>query len=398
MRIHSAMRIQRFTSVSRVALPALVVLFGPLGCGGRAAGPSVTPTAANATTAPTTPHAPPAVPTPTSALLALSKADHTLAIVDPATLHVLARIPVGDDPHEVIASEDGARAYVSNYGFGALHSLAVIDLGAQAALAPIDLGALRGPHGLTAVGGKIWFTAEAAKAIGRFDPASAQIDWIFGTGQDRTHMLHVSSDLQRVVTTNVSSASVSIIDHVPPGQDHPPGPPPGGPAGSGPRPGRGGPPRGPHGAPGGDWHETVVAVGGGAEGFDVSPDGNEAWVVNAHDGTISIVDLGGKRVTQTLAVDVAGGNRLRFTIDGKRALVSAGSDVAVFDVASRALVKRITIGHGSAGIVMSPDGTRAFVACGPDDYVAVIDLATLTMVSKIDVGGEPDGLAWATRR
>src|SRR6201999_2348411 len=101
-----------------------------------------------------------------------------LAIVDTATLKVIAKVPVGDDPHEVIASEDGARAYVSNYGFGALHTLAVIDLVNAKPLKPIDLGALRGPHGLEAVGGKIWFTAEAAKAIGRFDPASSQIDWI----------------------------------------------------------------------------------------------------------------------------------------------------------------------------------------------------------------------------
>ena len=46
-------------------------------------------------------------PTPKAALLILSKQDHTIAIVDPATLRVVARIPVGDDPHEVVASTDG---------------------------------------------------------------------------------------------------------------------------------------------------------------------------------------------------------------------------------------------------------------------------------------------------
>ncbi len=48
-----------------------------------------------------------AQPTPSASLLALSKQDHTLAIVDPVSLQVLARIPVGDDPHEVVASADG---------------------------------------------------------------------------------------------------------------------------------------------------------------------------------------------------------------------------------------------------------------------------------------------------
>src|SRR5579883_558677 len=121
--------------------------------------------------------------TPARALLALSKTNHTLAIVDPATLKVLARIPVGDDPHEVIASSDGKIAYVSNYGFGRFHTITAIDLVAQKPLATIDLGALAGPHGLAFVGGKLWFTAEVAKAIARYDPATKNIDWILGTGQ-----------------------------------------------------------------------------------------------------------------------------------------------------------------------------------------------------------------------
>src|SRR5262252_7881832 len=89
-----------------------------------------------------------AQPTPSSALLVLSKQDHTVAIVDPASLQVIARVPVGDDPHEIVASSDGRTAYVSNYGFGAFHTLTAIDLVGQRQQGTIDLGALRGPHGL----------------------------------------------------------------------------------------------------------------------------------------------------------------------------------------------------------------------------------------------------------
>jgi hypothetical protein len=119
--------------------------------------------------------------TPADSLLVLSKAGHTLAIVDPVTLKAITRIPVGNDPHEVIASTDGKTAYVSNYGGGAYNTLAVVDLVAHKALPSVDLGALRGPHGLDFVGGKAWFTAEAAKAIGSYDPATQKIDWILGT-------------------------------------------------------------------------------------------------------------------------------------------------------------------------------------------------------------------------
>ncbi len=330
--------------------------------------------------------------TPRAALLALSKQDHTLAIVDPLDLRVVARVPVGDDPHEVVASADGKTAYVSNYGFGAFHTLAVIDLAEQKRLASIDLGALRGPHGLMFQLGKVWFTAEAAKAIGSYDPASGKIDWIMGTGQDRTHMIYVFADGKRIVTTNVNAATVTILEKT---EGHawgpPPGMGPGMPPGGG--PGAGGPPPPP---PGGDWELTVIPVGRGSEGFDVSPDGKEAWVANAWDGTVSVIDIAAKKVTATLAANVPGANRLKFTPDGKLVLITAGKALVVLDAATQKEVKRLENVHGSGGSQMQPDGTRAYVACGRDGYVAAIDLKTLEMVGKVDVAG-PDGLAWAVR-
>jgi YVTN family beta-propeller protein len=364
--------------------------------------------------------APRPVETPVDTLLVLSKTDQTLAIVNPATLQVIARVPVGNDPHEVIASTDGKFAYVSNYGSGAYNTLSVVDLVAQKALPSIDLGALRGPHGLTFVGGKLWFTAEAAKAIGSYDPATKSIDWIFGTGQNRTHMIYVWPDLKRIATTNVSSATVSIIEKVVGGGPGRGGPPPAmqanpqrdspdmmrggnGPPQGPPPPGRGNGRGGPQGAPGGDWNQTVIPVGSGAEGFDVSPDGKEIWVANAGDGTISIINVAPKSVTQTIAADARGANRLKFTPDGKRVLVAGqananGAALTVIDATTREIIKRINVGRGAAGIVMQPDGTRAFVACSPDNNVAVINLATLEVVGRIDAGGNPDGIAWATRR
>jgi len=41
---------------------------------------------------------------PSPALLVLEKSDSTLAIVDPASLQVVARVPAGPDPHEIVAS------------------------------------------------------------------------------------------------------------------------------------------------------------------------------------------------------------------------------------------------------------------------------------------------------
>ena len=332
-------------------------------------------------------------PPATRSLLALSKHNHTLAIVNTNTLQVIARIPVGPDPHEVIASSDGKTGYVSIYGGGRYHALSVIDLVNQKALPDIDTGALNGPHGLAFVGGKIWFTAEGAKSVAAYDPVSRKIDWIMGTGQNRTHMLYVTPDEKQIYTTNVNSSTVSILEKV---AVPPIGPPPGvqPPQSSEP------PPRAPGGTqPPLDWNETVIPVGRGDEGFDVSPDGRELWTANAQDGTLSVIDLAARTVKITVDAKTFGANRLKFTPDGKLVLISSlhDGDLVIYDAMSRKEFKRVQIGHGAAGILVDPDGSRAFIACGPDNYVAVVDLKNLEVTSHIDVGGEPDGLAWAIR-
>ena len=52
---------------------------------------------------------------------------------------------------------------------------------------------------------------------------------------------------------------------------------------------------------------------------------------------------------------------------------------------------------GSRMIYRSEDGKRVFIACTPGDSVAVIDLQTLEITSRLDAGKQPDGMAWASR-
>ena len=321
---------------------------------------------------------------PEARLLVLSKADLMLVVIDPVTLKVIGRVPSGPDPHEVAASADGRTAYISNYGTGrgGLNTLTVADLVTFTSRPVVDLGPLRGPHGMTTAGGKIYFTAEVAKAIGRVDPATNKVDWALGTGQDISHMVVVANDLRRMFTVNVQSASASIIERA---------------VG---RAGRFAP------AADDDWTVTSVKVGEPSEdfeGFDVSPDGNQLWTASPR-GKIVIVDTVKKTVVQTIdAPGVTGANRVKFTPDGKRVLISrlfaaaggAPGNIVVYDAATRAEIKRIDAGGGVGGILMQPDGARAFGASRTG--VVVIDLNKLEVVGRIDAGGNPDGLAWTVK-
>jgi YVTN family beta-propeller protein len=317
-------------------------------------------------------------------LLVISKGELTLSVIDPVTLTVVGKVPSGPDPHEVAASADGRTAYVSNYGTakGGFSTLTVGDLVNFKPLPPVDLGPLRGPHGMMAAGGKIFFTAEVNKVIGRYDPASKKVDWVLGTGQDITHMVVISRDLKRIFTVNVQSATATVIERA---------------VG---RAGRFAP------AADDDWTMTSVKVGeppDDFEGFDVSPDGRELWTASPR-GRITIVDTINKKVAQALdAPGVTGANRVAFTPDGKRVLVSrlsnptgsADGNIVVFDAATRKEIKQIKTGGGVGGILVQPDGARAFGSSAQD--VVVIDLKTLEIAGRINVGPRPDGLAWAAK-
>jgi len=321
---------------------------------------------------------------PTTTLLVLAKSDNTVAVVDPATLQVLARIPAGPDPHEITASDDGKLAYISNYGGSdsTLNTISVVDLVARKPLPAIDLGALRSTHGLAFAGGKLYFTAETNKVIGRYDPATQRVDWVLGTGQDRTHMIAVSKSLDRIVTSNVNSATISIIEQA--------SPPSGG--------------FNPPGVPRLTWEVTNIPAGRGAEGFDISPDGKEIWAANAHDATVTVIDAATRKATETFPIPVKGANRLKFTPDGKRVLISGlgarqgDSSLVVIDAATHKEVKQLNFGGGAAGILIAPDGSRAYVAVSSADKIAVVDLKTLEVTGQIDAGKQPDGLAWAVRK
>ena len=304
-----------------------------------------------------------AAQTPSPALLVLNKSENTLSIVDPATRKTIATVPTGDGPHEV--ATDGKLAFVTNYSPRASgNTLSIIDIGAQKELRRFDLGALRGPHGIEFKSGKVYFTAEGSKEIARYDPAANKIDWHFSTGQEGTHMLVLSRDGNKIFTANIGSDSVSAIERHP-GSDQ--------------------------------WKATVIRVGKGPEGIDISPDGKEVWTAHSRDGGISIIDAQTNQVVQTFDIHTKRSNRVKFSPDGKLVLVSDldAGELIILNARARKEVKRLKLGPGTEGILVPSDGARAYVAVAGENQVAMIDLKALDVVDRIKTGKGPDGMAWA---
>jgi YVTN family beta-propeller protein len=299
-----------------------------------------------------------------SRLLVLNKDDANMAIVDPESGQVLGRVPVGDQPHELVASTDGKTAFASNYGTGPApgHTISMIDIAFRKEVRRIDVAPLSRPHGLAFANGKLYFTIEADKKIARYDPASNKIDWQFETGQNTTHMVLPSKDGKTFFTSNIGSDSVSIVEQ----------------------------------GAGGAWSQTIVAVGKGPEGIDLSPNGREVWSAGSRDGSLSIIDVATKKVVQRIDVGTKRSNRVKLTPDGQFALVSDldAGELVVIDAPGRKVVKRVALGKNPEGILMPPDGGRAYVAVNGDNFVAAVDLKTWTVTKKIEAGRGPDGMAW----
>jgi YVTN family beta-propeller protein len=114
------------------------------------------------------------------------------------------------------------------------------------------------------------------------------------------------------------------------------------------------------------------------------------------DGRISVIDVPSKKVVHTIDAGARAPNRLKFTPDGKLALISeiGGGGMVVVDTTTRSVVKRLPLGRGASGILIPPGGTRAYVAVTGENAIAVIDLATLTEVGRLNTGSGPDGMAW----
>jgi YVTN family beta-propeller protein len=312
-------------------------------------------------------------------LLVVTKQSHVLSIVDAKTLKVTAQVPIGEDPHEVVILPDNKTAYVSRFGEGTLNTLAVVDLINAKALPDVDIAPLKGPHGFVLRGQTLWFTVDKAKALAALDLGSNKVINILGTGQDRTHMIWANADASKIIASNAVSGTLSIFDARTDAPILAPGAPPA-PAS--------------YTSPG--FKHTLVQTGRLAEGFAVSPDAKDVWVGDA-DGKIHIIDLVTNAERESFDAGTVLANRLAYTPDGKYVVVTQkrGRDLVVIDAKTHAVAYRVPIEeNGASGIQMQPDGSRVFIACPRDHFIAVVDLKKMKRIATIDAGREPDGLGW----
>lgn len=124
----------------------------------------------------------------------------------------------------------------------------------------------------------------------------------------------------------------------------------------------------------------------------LTPDGNWLVTANQTSHTISLVRTSDGQVVAEAPCG-QGPSAIAVSPDGRRVLVSAtrGGELDVFtlDGASLAAAGTVRLGFEPRGIAVSPDGQLAYVALTAANEVAVVELASLTVETRIAVGRWP---------
>jgi uncharacterized delta-60 repeat protein len=132
---------------------------------------------------------------------------------------------------------------------------------------------------------------------------------------------------------------------------------------------------------------STIDIGARPEDLVFTRDGAHAYVRTGN--TLSSIEIGSGRVDEFVTLMGVGvAQVLALTPDGARAYVLNSSSLTVVDLASGSAVATIS-GRGGKDMVMSPDGSRVYVAYesygpySPEAVVAVIDTATNTIVARV---------------
>ncbi|MBX6365738.1 MAG: bifunctional YncE family protein/alkaline phosphatase family protein [Gemmatimonadetes bacterium] len=120
-------------------------------------------------------------------------------------------------------------------------------------------------------------------------------------------------------------------------------------------------------------------------GLALSPDGATLYVAENLSDSLAVVDVAAGRVRQRLAME-----RYPYGVavapDGTvYASAWGGRTVSVFTPAGDGLSqpRRLTVGRHPSALLLSPDGSRLFVASGSTDRVAVVDTRSGTVLKEL---------------
>jgi len=140
---------------------------------------------------------------------------------------------------------------------------------------------------------------------------------------------------------------------------------------------------------------SVIPVAGHVQRVSVTPDGRWVFTSDAEKPRLAVIDAATYKVDRWIALPGTGYGTAS-TPDGKWLLVAVpqANGVAVVDLATLQIVKTITVPPAPQEVLIRPDGQVAYVSCSHSNQLAAIQIGSWS-VKLIEAGHGADGLAWA---
>jgi DNA-binding beta-propeller fold protein YncE len=140
---------------------------------------------------------------------------------------------------------------------------------------------------------------------------------------------------------------------------------------------------------------TVISVAGHVQRISLSPDGHWVFTSDTEKPRLAVIDTATNKVDRWIALPGTGYGTAP-TPDGKWLLVAIPStnEVAVVSVATMSVVRTIKVPPSPQEVLVRPDGSVAYVSCSASHQIAAIQITDWS-VKQIEAGRGADGLAWA---
>ena len=140
---------------------------------------------------------------------------------------------------------------------------------------------------------------------------------------------------------------------------------------------------------------AVIPVSGKTQRISISRDDRLVFTADQTQPRMAVIDTTNNSVKSWITLPAVGyGSSV--TLDGRWLLVQMDTlkQVAVIDLKTMKVARTVDVGGGTGEILMNPDGKVAYVSCPADGTVAEIDLTNWKVLKLIKAGQKADGMAW----
>lgn len=139
-----------------------------------------------------------------------------------------------------------------------------------------------------------------------------------------------------------------------------------------------------------------AAHGWGVQRISISNDDKLVFTSDETQPRLAVIDTATNKVAKWVALSGLGYGSAS-TRDGRWLLIAipAKNQVAVVDLSSMQVARNIDVPSGPQEVLVRPDGKVAYVSCAAAAKVAAIDLSQWQVQKLITAGKFADGLAWA---